>query len=94
MSCWQARSEPVGKQGPNGVVCGGPQVADIVAIVVAFPGALLAVAAGAIFGLVTGSLLVWIGTSIGQTVAFMVGRSAFSERLPPPSNPIFFLDLL
>eukprot|EP00884_Botryococcus_braunii_P002383 jgi/Botrbrau1/12145/Bobra.0186s0058.2 len=49
-------------------------VADIVAIVVAFPGAFLAVAAGAIFGVVTGSLLVWIGTTIGQTVAFIVGR--------------------
>jgi uncharacterized membrane protein YdjX (TVP38/TMEM64 family) len=50
------------------------QVADILAIVVAFPGAFLAVAAGAIFGVVTGSLLVWIGTTIGQTVAFIVGR--------------------
>lgn len=50
------------------------QVADIIAIVVAFPGALIALAAGAIFGVVTGSLLVWIGTTIGQTVAFIVGR--------------------
>ncbi len=50
------------------------QVTDIVAIVVAFPGAFFAVAAGAIFGVVTGSLLVWIGTTIGQTVAFIMGR--------------------
>lgn len=46
----------------------------VVAVTVLFPGSILALAAGAVFGLVLGSLLVWMGTVLGQTLAFMIGR--------------------
>lgn len=46
----------------------------IVAVVVLFPGSILALAAGAVFGLALGSLLVWTGTVLGQTLAFIIGR--------------------
>lgn len=39
-----------------------------------FPGSILAMAAGAMFGVLWGWLLVWIGTVIGQTLAFINGR--------------------
>lgn len=45
-----------------------------VAVTVLFPGSILALAAGAVFGLVLGSLLVWLGTVLGQTLAFIIGR--------------------
>lgn len=41
---------------------------------IAFPSILLFLMAGAVFGLVLGSLLVWVGTSVGQILAFCVGR--------------------
>ncbi|KAK9804402.1 hypothetical protein WJX72_011081 [[Myrmecia] bisecta] len=47
---------------------------DIVAVSVMFPGAILNLAAGAVFGVVKGSCIVWVGTSIGQTIAFTIGR--------------------
>ena len=50
------------------------QVLIISAHVVAFPSVLLFLAAGAVFGLVLGAVLAWIGTSIGQMAAFCVGR--------------------
>ena len=52
---------------------------------VAFPSVLLFLAAGAVFGLALGAVLTWIGTSIGQLLAFCVGRSASS----PPIEFIF-----
>ena len=52
------------------------QVLDALAIVVLCPGAVFALAAGAIFSLAQGTALVWLGTSLGQTLAFMVGRCA------------------
>ena len=45
---------------------------------VAFPSVLLFLAAGAVFGLPLGAVLTWIGTSIGQLLAFCVGRLASS----------------
>jgi uncharacterized membrane protein YdjX (TVP38/TMEM64 family) len=39
-----------------------------------FPGAILAMAGGAVFGVPYGCILVWLGTSVGQTLAFVVGR--------------------
>ncbi|EIE18549.1 hypothetical protein COCSUDRAFT_68258 [Coccomyxa subellipsoidea C-169] len=48
--------------------------ADIIGVTVLFPGAIFAMAGGAIFGIGYGSLLVWIATSLGQTLAFIVGR--------------------
>jgi len=50
------------------------QVLLICAHLVAFPSILLFLVAGAVFGVLLGSLLVWIGTSIGQILAFCVGR--------------------
>ncbi len=52
------------------------QAADIIGVTVLFPGAIFAMAGGAIFGIGYGSLLVWIATSLGQTLAFIVGRWA------------------
>ena len=46
----------------------------IAAHLVAFPGAVFALAAGAVFGVVLGSILVWLGTVVGQTLAFCIGR--------------------
>lgn len=51
-----------------------------VAVTVLFPGSILALAAGAVFGLVLGSLLVWLGTVLGQTLAFVIGRFALLCR--------------
>ena len=51
----------------------------MVAVTVLFPGSVLALAAGAVFGLVLGSLLVWMGTVLGQTLAFIIGR--YSNRM-------------
>lgn len=45
-----------------------------VGVVLMFPAMVMAMAAGAIFGMLYGSLLVWVGSSVGQTVAFVIGR--------------------
>ena len=50
------------------------QLADMAAVTIMFPGALFAMAGGAIFGVPLGCALVWLGTAIGQTLAFIVGR--------------------
>ena len=50
------------------------QVADIAAVAIMFPGALFAMAGGAIFGVPLGCALVWVGTAVGQTLAFIIGR--------------------
>ncbi len=43
-------------------------------VVLMFPAMVMAMAAGAIFGMLYGSLLVWVGSSVGQTAAFVIGR--------------------
>ena len=58
------------------------QVLDALAIIVLCPGAVFALAAGAIFSLAQGTALVWLGTSLGQTLAFMVGRCAHLAEVP------------
>lgn len=55
---------------------------DALAIIVLCPGAVFALAAGAIFSLAQGTALVWLGTSLGQTLAFMVGRCAHLTEVP------------
>ena len=60
------------------------QLLLIGAHLVAFPSVLLFLAAGAVFGLALGAVLTWIGTSIGQLLAFCVGRSA-------SASPVKFL---
>ncbi|RCJ31489.1 hypothetical protein A6769_30565 [Nostoc punctiforme NIES-2108] len=46
----------------------------IVATVAFFPGSILTLGAGVIFGAVWGSLYVFIGATLGATAAFLVGR--------------------
>ena len=45
-----------------------------VAHVLLVPGAVFCLAAGAIFGVLAGSALAWLGTTVGQTLAFCMGR--------------------
>ena len=45
-----------------------------VGVVLMFPAMVMAMAAGAVFGMLYGTLLVWLGSSLGQTVAFVIGR--------------------
>ena len=46
----------------------------IVATVAFLPGSILTLGAGFIFGVIQGSILVFIGATIGATLAFLVGR--------------------
>lgn len=46
----------------------------VVATVVGFPASVLTLGAGAVYGVVTGSLLVVLGATLGATAAFLVGR--------------------
>ena len=46
----------------------------ILATVAFFPGSILTLGAGVVFGVVLGSFYVFIGASIGATAAFLVGR--------------------
>ncbi len=46
----------------------------IISTVVFFPGTLLTLGAGVIFGIVWGSIYVFIGATLGSTVAFLIGR--------------------
>ncbi|EEF59973.1 TVP38/TMEM64 family protein [Pedosphaera parvula] len=46
----------------------------ILACVLLIPGSILTLGAGAIFGVVKGSILVSIGATLGATVAFLIGR--------------------
>jgi uncharacterized membrane protein YdjX (TVP38/TMEM64 family) len=48
----------------------------IVAPVVFFPGVILSVGAGTVFGLLAGSIYVSIGATLGATFAFLAGRYA------------------
>jgi hypothetical protein len=50
------------------------QLVYTVGVVLMFPAMVMAMAAGAVFGMVYGTLLVWLGSSLGQTVAFVIGR--------------------
>lgn len=46
----------------------------IIATIAFFPGSILTLGAGVIFGVVLGSLYVFIGATLGATAAFLVGR--------------------
>jgi uncharacterized membrane protein YdjX (TVP38/TMEM64 family) len=61
--------ESLGALGPIVFIAG-----YILATVAFVPGSLLTLAAGALFGLVRGTLFVFVGASIGATVAFLVAR--------------------
>ena len=64
------------------------QAADIIGVTVLFPGAIFAMAGGAIFGVGYGCLLVWIATSLGQTLAFIVGRCAAAALACTQYTPV------
>lgn len=63
---WVARS---GAWGPVLFV-----LAYVAATVLFFPGSILTLGAGAVFGVVRGSVYVSIGSTLGATAAFLVGR--------------------
>lgn len=54
----------------------------VMALVVVFllPGVLLTTGAGFVFGVVTGTISVVIGTTLGAAVAFLVARGTFGDR--------------
>ena len=52
-------------------------------VVLALPGVLFALAAGAIFGPILGTLLCWLSMSIGAWGAFLVGRYFLKDALKP-----------
>ena len=69
----------------------------IAAIALSFPGAtLLTLVAGAVFGLVTGTIIVSFASSIGATLAFLVSRyvlrdwvqAKFGDRLKPINDGV------
>ncbi|GMH33526.1 hypothetical protein BSKO_01360 [Bryopsis sp. KO-2023] len=49
------------------------------AVALLFPGTILFLSAGAVYGSSVGSILVWIANLVGQTAAFMVGRYIFRD---------------
>ncbi len=46
----------------------------VVAVVVALPGAVITLAAGALFGAVKGTILVSVGSTVGAALAFLIAR--------------------
>ncbi len=63
--------------------------AYVVCCVLVIPAIALTLAAGAIFGLVTGSVIVLIGATAGATAAFLLGRTIFRRYVEArvASNP-------
>jgi len=47
----------------------------VVACVLLLPGSVLTLGAGFLFGLVEGTIVVWIGATLGASAAFLVGRT-------------------
>lgn len=54
---------------------------EILAVVLVLPGVILTLGAGFMFGVVKGSLYVIIGTTLGATLAFIIARYLFGERV-------------
>ena len=72
------RVHALGAWGPVAFIVG-----YVVATVAFVPGALLTLAAGAVFGLVRGTIYVFVGATVGAAAAFLVSRYAargFVER--------------
>lgn len=76
----------VGPLGPLVFIAG-----YVVAVIAFVPGALLTLAAGAVFGVVAGTAYVLIGATLGSAAAFLISRhlarTAFERRLG--TNPRF-----
>jgi len=51
----------------------------IAGVVLMLPAMVMAMASGAIFGMLWGTLLSWMGSSIGQVIAFMAGKYILQE---------------
>lgn len=51
----------------------------LLATVLFIPGLILSVGSGFVFGLPLGTLAVWVGATIGQTLAFLLGRYMFRD---------------
>ena len=51
----------------------------IAGVVLMLPAMVMAMASGAIFGMMWGTLLSWIGSSIGQVIAFIAGKYILQE---------------
>lgn len=75
------RLKSLGMWGPIAVV-----VLMILHCFVPFPAELLALCAGAVFGLIHGTLLIWVGAMIGAVLSFwlsrVVGQAALKRWLP------------
>lgn len=54
-------------------------LAYIAGVVFMLPAMVMAMSAGAIFGIVAGLLLSWLGSSVGQIIAFIAGRYVFRD---------------
>lgn len=67
------------QQGWLGLVIYG--ACDALLVVLLLPVIVLAVGAGVLFGIVQGTLLMVAGTTLGATLAFLIGRHAFGSRL-------------
>jgi uncharacterized membrane protein YdjX (TVP38/TMEM64 family) len=50
-----------------------------ICVVIFVPGVILSLGAGLVFGAWQGALVVWVGATIGQTIAFPLGRVLFRE---------------
>jgi len=70
LPAFAARVEALGVWGPIAFVCG-----YIVATVAFIPGSILSLAAGAIFGILEGTLYVFVGATIGSSLAFLISRT-------------------
>lgn len=57
------------------------QVAYTLGVVFMLPAMVLGMLAGAVFGFVPGTLLGWVGSSVGQTLAFVAGRYLLREAV-------------
>jgi uncharacterized membrane protein YdjX (TVP38/TMEM64 family) len=53
----------------------------IIATIAFFPGSILTLGAGVVFGVVLGSIYVLIGATIGATCAFLIGRYVARDRI-------------
>ena len=51
----------------------------VAGVVFMLPAMVMAMAAGAIFGMGLGTFLSWLGSSVGQVIAFMAGRYVFQD---------------
>ena len=52
-----------------------------VGVVFMFPAMVMAMAAGAVFGMVAGTTLAWLGSCVGQIIAFVIGRYLLREMV-------------